>query len=76
MTLQGCVRTYHLKQLAQAAVMSVAGVEAVDNQIVVTEGRPRRIRGLSWFHPSVGNQSKRANPEVTGSETSQLLCRL
>jgi osmotically-inducible protein OsmY len=35
-TLRGCVRTYYLKQLAQAAAMSVAGVQSVDNQIVVT----------------------------------------
>lgn len=34
-TLRGCMRTYYLKQLAQATVMSVAGVESVDNQIVV-----------------------------------------
>lgn len=35
-TLRRCVRTYYLKQLAQAFAMSVTGAESVDNQIVVT----------------------------------------
>jgi osmotically-inducible protein OsmY len=34
-TLRGCVRTYYLKQLAQATTMAVAGAKSVDNQIVV-----------------------------------------
>jgi osmotically-inducible protein OsmY len=34
-TLRGSVRTYYLKQLAQATVMPVAGVESVNNQIDV-----------------------------------------
>ncbi len=34
-TLRGCVRTYYLKQLAQAATMAVTRAESVDNQIVI-----------------------------------------
>ena len=35
LTLQGCVPTYHLKQLAQANVAEVPGVLEVDNRVEV-----------------------------------------
>jgi osmotically-inducible protein OsmY len=34
-TLQGCVRTYYLKQLAQGTIMSLPDTEIVENLIVV-----------------------------------------
>ena len=33
--LRGCLATYHLKQLAQEAVVGLAGVRCIDNQIQV-----------------------------------------
>jgi osmotically-inducible protein OsmY len=35
LVLRGCLPSYYLKQVAQEAVASLAGVEAVDNQIEV-----------------------------------------
>ncbi|HWG45213.1 MAG TPA: BON domain-containing protein [Gemmataceae bacterium] len=35
LTLDGCLPSYHLKQVAQTAVASVPGVEHIDNQIKV-----------------------------------------
>jgi osmotically-inducible protein OsmY len=34
-TLWGCVRTYYLKQLAQATIMSLPDTQIVENRIVV-----------------------------------------
>lgn len=33
--LRGCLATYHLKQLAQEAVVGLAGVRCINNQIQV-----------------------------------------
>jgi osmotically-inducible protein OsmY len=35
LTLRGCLPTYYLKQIAQSVVLGVAGVERIDNQILV-----------------------------------------
>ena len=35
LVLRGCVPTYYLKQVAQAAVSRLEGVERIDNQIKV-----------------------------------------
>lgn len=40
--LLGVVPTYFLKQLAQVVVMSVSGVERIDNQLRVAEGQPHQ----------------------------------
>ena len=42
LTLRGRVPSYYLKQLAQACLQGLAGVEAIDNQLVVApvEGVP------------------------------------
>jgi hypothetical protein len=43
LVLRGCLPSYYLKQLAQEAVASQAGVERIDNQIrVVTPALPSR----------------------------------
>jgi osmotically-inducible protein OsmY len=42
LTLRGCVETYYLKQVAQAAVARLDGVERSDNQIRVVTPPPRR----------------------------------
>jgi osmotically-inducible protein OsmY len=41
LTLRGCLPTYYLKQMAQAAVEQLQGVERVQNEIAVV-GRPGR----------------------------------
>lgn len=46
LTLRGCLPSYYLKQLAQAAVAGIEGVQRIDNQIEVASpppegGRPR-----------------------------------
>jgi osmotically-inducible protein OsmY len=35
LTLRGCLPSYYLKQIAQAAVARIDGVERIDNQIEV-----------------------------------------
>ena len=41
LVLRGCLPSYYLKQIAQEAVASLAGVERIDNQIqVVTPASP------------------------------------
>jgi osmotically-inducible protein OsmY len=41
LALRGCLPSYYLKQIAQEAVASLAGVERIDNQIqVVTPASP------------------------------------
>jgi osmotically-inducible protein OsmY len=35
LVLRGCLPTYYLKQVAQEVVVSVQGVERIDNQIQV-----------------------------------------
>jgi osmotically-inducible protein OsmY len=43
LVLRGRLPSYHLKQVAQEAVASLAGVERIDNQIqVVTSSSPSR----------------------------------
>lgn len=39
LTLRGCLPSYYLKQIAQAAVARVEGVERIENQIEVVNGR-------------------------------------
>jgi hypothetical protein len=42
LTLRGRVPSYYLKQLAQAHLQGIAGVEAIDNQLIVAplQGAP------------------------------------
>ncbi|HYV34069.1 MAG TPA: BON domain-containing protein [Gemmataceae bacterium] len=35
LTLRGCVSTHYLRQVAQAAVLGLAGLKAIDNQLQV-----------------------------------------
>jgi len=42
LVLQGCVETYYLKQIAQAAVASTRGISRIENRIQVLQGAPRR----------------------------------
>lgn len=42
LVLRGCVETYYLKQVAQAAVARLEGVERIDNQIQVVTPASRR----------------------------------
>jgi hypothetical protein len=35
LVLRGCLPTYYLKQIAQSAVLGIAGIDRIDNQIVV-----------------------------------------
>ena len=43
LVLRGCLPSYYLKQIAQAAVASLEGVHRIDNQIqVVTPAYPSR----------------------------------
>jgi osmotically-inducible protein OsmY len=45
LTLNGCLPTYYLKQVAQEAVARLNGVERVDNRIeVVAPSRPTAFR--------------------------------
>lgn len=34
-TIQGCLATYYLKQVAQTAILAVAGVREIDNGVEV-----------------------------------------
>lgn len=45
LVLRGCVETYYLKQVAQAAVARLEGVERIDNQIEVVNSAPRSGQG-------------------------------
>jgi osmotically-inducible protein OsmY len=47
LTLQGTAPTYYLKQVAQALLVGIQGVERIDNQIEVTAGTPVWDRRLS-----------------------------
>lgn len=40
LTLEGCVSSYYLRQIAQSLIEGAAGVEAIDNQLQVMPGRP------------------------------------
>jgi len=42
MILRGCVESYYLKQVAQAAVVRLPGVQRIDNQIQVVTPASRR----------------------------------
>ncbi len=44
LVLRGCVDTYYLKQVAQAAVARLEGVERIDNQIQVATPAVRSQR--------------------------------
>jgi osmotically-inducible protein OsmY len=41
LTLRGCLPTYYLKQMAQATVARLAGVQRIVNEIEVIAGSPR-----------------------------------
>lgn len=41
LTLRGCLPSYYLKQMAQAAVGQVAGIQQIVNEIVVSAGHRR-----------------------------------
>ncbi len=38
-TLQGCVPTYYLKQVAQSVLNSIDGIRNIDNDVNVTTGK-------------------------------------
>jgi hypothetical protein len=45
LVLRGCLPSYYLKQVAQEAVVSLEGVEAVDNRIEVVTPASRSMSG-------------------------------
>lgn len=38
-TLQGCVPTYYLKQVAQSVLKAIDGIRDIDNDVKVTHGK-------------------------------------
>jgi len=44
LTLRGCLPSYYLKQVAQAAVVGVEGVFRIDNRIEVVSGPGGKLR--------------------------------
>jgi osmotically-inducible protein OsmY len=45
LTLNGYVSSYYLRQIAQAAVRDLEGIEAIDNRIEVISGLSNRNHG-------------------------------
>jgi osmotically-inducible protein OsmY len=51
LTLRGRLPSYYLKQVAQAVVAEVEGVERIDNQIEIVARTPPPASGEGWPGP-------------------------
>jgi hypothetical protein len=59
LVLRGCLPTYYLKQIAQAAVASMKGVRRIDNQIQVVRETPQDQVKLGVFDTDAGGEESR-----------------
>jgi osmotically-inducible protein OsmY len=76
LVLRGCLPTYYLKQLAQAAVASLKGVQRIDNQIqvvgvVVRETPPDQVKVSGLDTDAGGEESCRETSPASNRRTQR-----